>query len=466
MITSAGVGSGLDIEGLITQLVTAEGQPVAQRLDQQEAGYQAELSGLGFLNSALSQFQSSLADLKDLDSFQPRTAATSDSAVFSATATNTAVAGEYAVQVNAIAEAHKVSSGGVTDADTVVGTGTLTFTINGESFTVTVDSSNDTLAQIRDSINDAEDNTGVSATIVNVDDGSGGTESRLVLTSTNSGTDYNISVTVDDDDTTDTDTSGLSILASVNLTVLNASVDASIEIDGQTVTRSSNTISDAIDGVTLNLLKADPAVDKTLSIALDQDSVQESVNAFVSAFNSLKSTIDQLTFYNPATQQSGVLLGDATVRNVENRISQEMVKAVEAVTGSYDTLSSIGISTDASGNLVLDTTVFDDAIAANFDDIGTLFADETDGIAVKLDDLLDAYLDSDGILAARTDGLQSSIESIGDSRERLSDRLIRIEARYRSEFTALDALVANFQATGDFLTQQLDSLPGFTRQDN
>ena len=315
MITAAGIGSGIDIEGLITQLVIAEGKPTADRLDRQEADYQAELSGLGLLKSALSSFQTSLSNLKDLGDFQPRAASSSDTTVFTAVATSSAVAASYQLQVNAIAEAHKVRTAGVATAATDVGSGTLTITIDSNSFDVTIASTAKTMADIRDAINSANDNTGVSATIVNVDDGSGGTESRLVLTSTSTGTAYDISVTVDDDDLTDTDTSGLSQLASVNLSTLNPSVNASIEIDGQTITRSSNTISDAIDGVTLTLLDADAAVDKTLAVTLDTASVNASVASFISAYNSMQTTIDQLSFYDATTETSGILLADADSAN-------------------------------------------------------------------------------------------------------------------------------------------------------
>ncbi len=464
MITSAGIGSGIDIEGLITQLVTAEGQPEAQRLDRQEADYQAELSGLGLLKSALSSFQTSIADLEDLGNFQPRAASSSDDTVFTAVATSSSVAASYQIQVNAIAEAHKVRSAGVATSSTDVGSGTLTITIDGDSFDVVIASTSQTMDDIRDAINNASDNTGVNATIVNVDDGGGGTESRLVLTSTSTGTANDISVTVVDDDTNHTDTSGLSMLTSVNLTTLNASVDASIEVDGQTITRSANAISDAVDGVTLTLLKADAAVDKTLAVTLDTASVNASVLSFISAYNSMKSTFDQLSFFDPTTESAGILLADSTLRIVSGRISTELSKTVAAVGGTYDSLPSIGIESDADGNYVLDQTVFDEALATNFDDIGTLFADSTDGIAVKLDALLDEYLNTGGILESRTDGLKTSIESIDDSRELLSDRLIRIEARFRAEFTALDILVANFQATSNFLTQQLANLPGFSRE--
>ena len=463
MITSAGIGSGLDIEGLITKLVSAEGTPVAQRYDRQEAGFQAELSGLGLVKSSLSQFQSAIADLKNLTSFQPRTATSSDTTVFDATATNIAVAGNYQVQVNAVAAAHKVRSAGVATSSTDVGTGTLTITINSESFNLTIDDSNKTLGGIRDAINNATDNKGVSATIVNVDNGGGGTESRLVLTSTNTGTAHDINVTAVDDDANNTDASGLSLLASNNLTQITASANASIQVDGQTITRSTNTITDAIDGITLTLKKSDVGVNKTLAVALDDKSVKDSVNKFVSAYNDLQSTFKQVTFYDATTKKSGVLIGDSTVRNISSLISQQVVKAVPAVTSGFNSLSAIGIKSNAEGVYSLDSTVFDAALASNFDDIGKVFADSTDGIAVKLDTVLDSYLKTDGIMQTRTDGIQSSIDLIADSRARLNDRLIKIEARYRKEFTALDALVANFQATSNFLTQQLASLPGFTR---
>ena len=462
-IQSAGVGSGLDLESLITGLVSAEGQATAQQLNRREASYQAKLSGFGIVKSSLSQFQSRLADLKDLSDFQKRSAVSSDTAALTVTAANKAVAGEHTIEINSLAAANRLRTAGVADKDTAVGTGTLQIGANGESFEVTITSENDTLEQIRDAINDATDNVGVNASIINADDGAGGTESRLVLTSDSTGTAYDIGVLVVDADGDNTDSSGLSILSSNNLVEITASADASIVLDGQAITRSSNTISDAIAGLTLNLLEADAGDEKTITISEDKSAVRSSVNSFVDAYNALLDSLNQVTFFDSGNNRAGILIGDSSVRNLRFQLSRELGEVVPSVTSDYNSLSALGITSNEDGVYSLNNEVFSEALENNFDDVGLVFADEQNGIAVQLDKIADDYLTGSGILDNRTNGLQSSIDDISDRRVALNDRLVRIEQRFRQRFTALDNTVAIFQSTSTFLAQQLAALPGFTR---
>lgn len=462
-ITAPGIGSGLDIGSLVSQLVAAEGEAKSVRLAQREAFAQAEISALGSLKSALSSFQSAVQGLDALSDFRQRSASSADEDLFTASADDKAVAGSYSIEVVNLAAVHKLASAGYTDSSTQVGSGVLTISTEGNTFFVNVDAAADTLADVRDAINNEVTNSGVSATIITVDDGSGGSESRLVLTSQSTGSSGAITITVDDDDGIDGDTGGLSALVYdpapgsgvTNLTELDAALDALIRIDGQDVTRSTNSINDAIEGVTIDLVAAGSAVE--LTVALDEAAVTGAVSGFVSAYNSLINTISGLTAFDADTGAAGQLLGDATLRSVSNLLRRELSAEVEGVVGDADTLTAIGITTQDNGTLVLDTAVLDAAMSANFDDLGNLFA-AADGIAVRLGDAIQPFVQANGTLDSRTDSLDARIDRIASQREALDRRLASVEERFLAQFIAMDALVSQLQTTSSFLDQQLTAL--------
>ena len=468
-ITAPGVGSGLDINSLVTQLVAAEGGPASIRLAQREAATQAEISALGSLKSSLAGFQSALQGLDTLSDFRKRAAVSADEERFTASATDAAVPATYSVEVVKLAEAHKLASQGYAGSTTSVGSGTLTIQVGTASFQVAIDATATSLADIRGAINDATTNTGVSATIVTVDDGSGGSESKLLLTADATGTANAITVTVDDDDGSDSDTNGLSALVYdplpgsgvTNLSELNAATDAEIEIDGQTVTRGSNTIGDAIEGVTIELVEAGAPAD--LTVSLDTAAVTAAVSDFVSAYNALIQTVGSLSSYDADTGSSGVLLGDATLRATTTLLQRELSAEVASVQGGADTLAAIGISTEADGTLTLDTSALDAAMDANFDDLGNLFA-AADGIAVRLDTAIDPFVEVKGTIDSRTETLNDRIDRLGAQREALDRRLVALEERFLGQFIAMDALVAQLQSTGSFLEQQFTLLQTLTRK--
>ena len=455
-ITAGGIGSGLDIESLVSQLVAAEGQPTSFRLDRKEASFQADLSAYGTLKSALSTFQDSVKKLNDPESFQGRSATSSDTDLFTVSADTTAVAGSYDIEVTQLAEAAKMRSGNFASGTAVVGTGTLDIALGSDTFQVTVDASNQTLDGIRDAINAASDNPGVTASIINVDDGLGGSVSRLIISSDKIGAANDISIAVADDDLDNADTSGLSQLATGNLTTLQAAQDSIIFVDQQQVTRGSNTFSDVITGVSFTLKKADVGTTETLTVALDKSSVASKVTGFVESYNSLVETMSTLASYSSDGGASGPLVGDSVLRGVQNQIRQQMTSAVSGL--EFGTLAEIGVKTDESGKLTLDSSKLDEVMALDFTVVSQLFASDN-GLAKSLSGVLEGYVDSGGILNSRTDGLQSRIESISDDRERLGQRLIALESRYRAQFTAMDILVAQLNSTSNFLTSQLANLP-------
>ncbi|OIQ97441.1 flagellar hook-associated protein 2 [mine drainage metagenome] len=391
-ISSAGIGSGLDVNAIVTSLMGVEKQPLTNVTNQISA-YQSQISAYGTLKSSLSAFQTTVSALSTASKFNAQAATSSNSSLFTATASGSATIGNYAVTVSQLAQSQKLASAGFANTTDVVGTGTLTISFGtytaasagppavAESFaanaaktnlTVTIDSTNNTLAGVRDAINAT--NASVSATIIN-----NGTSNQLVITSKDTGAVNSLKVSVADSDGNNTDALGLSQLAYdpmaagvKNLSQLQAAKDALLSIDGIAVTKASNTISDAISGVTLNLLSTS-ATAANLGVTSDTATIQASVTAFVDGYNKLDTTLRNLTKFDPTGKNSGPLLGDATARTVINQIKSVLTKAI-ASGGSLTTLSQIGVSFQSTGQLALDQTKLTAAMATNLGNVASLFA--------------------------------------------------------------------------------------------
>ncbi len=392
-ITSAGLGSGLDVESIITGLMNVEKRPLTN-VTARKTSYESEISAYGTLKSSLSTFQSSLSALTTASKFNAQSVTSSNTAAITATANGSATVGDYAVNVSQLAKSQKLSLGGFANTSDVVGTGTLTisfgtftpavvspptpasFTPNAAKtdLTITIDSTNNTLAGVRDAIN--AQNASVSATIIN-----DGSSNRLVITSKDTGEVNSLNITVADDDGNNLDTSGLSRLAydptatagnGKNLTQVQEAKNALLEIDGISIVKSSNTITDAIEGVTLNLL-ATTASSANLAVASNQEAVKTSITAFVDAFNKLDTTLRSLTKYDESGKASGALLGDATARSVVNQIRSVMTKAISNG-NTINSLTQIGVSFQRDGKLALDSTKLSAVMASDFSSISSLFA--------------------------------------------------------------------------------------------
>jgi flagellar hook-associated protein 2 len=393
-ISSAGLGSGLDVNGIVTSLMGIEQKPLTA-VTKQKTDYQSQISAYGSLKSSLSTFQTAVSALSSASKFNAQTVTTSNAAVYTATANGAAALGDNAIKVSQLAKSQKLTFAGTANVADTIGTGILTISfgtynpstavapITPNSFTsnaaktdvsITIDSSNNTLSGVRDSINAS--NSSVSATIVN-----DGKINHLVITSKDTGEVNTLKITTTDSDGNNTDNAGLSQLAydptavvgsGKNMSQMQAAKNALLNIDGIDVVKASNTISDAIEGVTLNLLAT--SVDSVnLSVASNKDAVKASVTAFVDAYNKLDTSLRSLTKYDPTGKNSGVLLGDATTRSVITKLKSVMTNAVNS-NGAFSTLSQIGVSFQATGQLALDSTKLDTAVASNFSDISSLFA--------------------------------------------------------------------------------------------
>ncbi len=396
-ITAPGIGSGLDINSIISQLIKADSQPLSA-LDTKEAAYQAQLSAYGSVKGALSGYQSAMRgyqsamrDLNNLTKFQSLKASSSDSSVLTASAATNAAAGNYSIEVKQLAKAQKLATTAFDKVTDTVGTGTLTFqfgttvgsvfTANGAkaSQTVTIGSANSSLSGIRDAINAAK--IGVTASVLN-----DGTGNRLVFSVGDTGAANSLKITVSDtSDASNIDNTGLSRLAydpaggagtGKNLTQTVSAQNALLKVDGiDGISKASNIVTDVVQGVTLSLVKVSvldtPA---TLSVTADTAGVKTAVENFVKAYNDLNKTVKDLTAYDAGTKQAAVLQGDSSVQSIITQVRRALNEPLVGVGGQYSQLSQVGIAFQRDGSLALDSSKLQTAVDTNFADIAALFA--------------------------------------------------------------------------------------------
>ena len=445
-LTSSGLGSGLDIKSIVEQLVAAERAPQANRLTKRESTANGELSALGKFKSALATFKDSLSKLTDAGTFQGRTVTVEDEKVFTAGAGTTSLPGTYSIEVLSLASAERLRSIGFGDATSAIGTGTLAITVNGQTANVLINSDGSSLNAIRDAINGAADNPGVRATVVKASDGA-----HLIISASETGAANAITIAVSGGD------DGLASLAYAAGTPspmlqLQAAADANIVIDGFPVTSSSNTISDAIDGVTVNLVSARPGTMLDLAVEYDPAGAQTSVEGFVTAYNKLIDTVAELTKYNVDTRDAAPLLGDPTVRGIRDQLRREISSG--AASAAFSSLAAIGVTTQTNGKLAVDATKLGQAIDADFDAVGALFAGTT-GLATRLNGIAEATLAGSSTIATREGALKTTLKSITSQRESLDQRIERVRSRLLDQFNAMDRLLSQLKNTSNFLSQQL-----------
>lgn len=452
-LTSQGIGSGLDVAGLVAKLVAAEKAPRQTQITRAQTSTVTTISALASLKGAMSAFNDSLAMLKTTDVFASRSASSSDSAKFTATAGTSAVSGVYDVEVEHLAATHQISSNAFTDgAGHVVGTGTLTIAVGEATFSVSIDSGHNTLAQIRDAINQSAGNDNiVRATIVNASDGA-----HLVLSAQTAGDANQITVSEADGD------GGLASLVynpdlTTNYRQIREAHDAVIYVAGYEHRSTTNTFENVVDGVTITALKADDDETHTLTIANDTVSTTARVRQFVDAYNALQQQIATLRSYEPATKKAGPLLGDAMLRGIESDVRARLTGAVSGLTGNYQSLASIGITTQRDGSLSLDSAKLTAALDADFDGVARLFGSE-DGVAARLSSTMTRQLAAEAQINTRTKALNAKSVVLQKDQATLETRMAEVTRRYNAQFNALDSMLANLQSQSTFLSQQLDRI--------
>lgn len=436
-ISAGGIGSGLDIQGLVGQLMALERQPLTA-LARKEAAFTNELTAFSSLRSTLSNFKSTAASLAKTETFDKVKGTSSDATLFSATADSTAALTSYSIEVLDLAQADKKYAQGA--AAYAGQTGSFDVTSGSNTFSVTVDGTNNSLEGIRDAINESADNTSVSASVITDENG----DDQLILTAKDIGSANEITLS---------DTSG-TVAGTLNFGAVTGfeQLDARVKIDGFVISSSSNTISDVIDGVTLTL-NAKTTSAESLTIGRDTGSIKAEVSKFVALYNGVNQAL------NGFGGESGALSGDNTLLSVERGIQSVLNTPTSG--GSLRYLSEIGISRDENGTLVLDSEEFEAAINDDLAAVTALFTTAEQGFAVRMEQRLDSYLDSaSGLIKAREDGINSGIKLLQSREEALERRLESVEQRLRDQFTALDTLISQMTSTGNFLTQQLASLPG------
>lgn len=451
-ISALGVGSGLDLTGLLDQLRSAERQKL-QPIVTQKNQEQAKISAFGRLQSGLDKFQAAVAKLNDAALYSSLSTSVRGEGV-TATASDQASAGRYEVSVTQAARAGTLATQRVASTTDEIATagGTLELTFagldeNDEPRTVGIEiAAGSSLAQIRDAINAHED-AGVTASIIN--DGSG---YRLALSSTETGADAAIEST------------NFSSLVAGNLApqageeITQEGRDALLNINGVTITSASNRVEGAIQGITLELDSAAEGKTSTIVVERDSGALKEAVQGFVSAYNEMKSTIGRMTNVTGDADTAGELVGDRTVRTIESRLSRDLANSVPG--GDLTIMADLGITLRANGRLELDESKLDEVIANNAQGLADFFAGEEKegGMAGRLDATLGQILGNEGLIKSSIEGSENRVRSLETRFERMELTIERTVERYRRQFSQLDGLIAQMNATSSYLTQQLDML--------
>ncbi|KIQ02570.1 MULTISPECIES: flagellar filament capping protein FliD [Pseudomonas] len=464
---STGINSGLPISDLVTAMVNAEKAPKEAQLARLSTSTTTKLSGLGQLNSALGEFQTSLKDLNSATLFEKRTATSSNTSALTATAGKTASAGNYQVTVDSLASASKVATKAL-DGTFKSGAGDETLSVKlGESGTaidVKITAGSD-LASIRDQLNTALKGKGVTVSTIN-DPASG--KSRLVFSGNETGEGKDVIVSGSGD------LAGLSVDGRNKLATGDDSAagfivqaaNAKFSIDGLALTSPTNSIKGAIADVSFELLAATEK-DKPLTLKVGEDNagVKAGIKKFVDAYNKLINTTNDLTRVTKVGEDGtplvGGLVGDSTVRNLLGGIRNELVNPVGG--DGVKVLADLGITTQKDGTLKIEDTKLDAALKSNFDAVGSFFLGDT-GLAKRLDGQVAAYSQTGGILSQRMQALESTRTDIKKQTEDLKLRVDSMQKRLLAQFNAMDALVGQLNGTSSQLQNTLSSLPGVVKK--
>jgi flagellar hook-associated protein 2 len=445
-ISFSGISTGADWTSIITQLLEIESDRL-YALQEREAEIDEQISDYGRVRSAVDVYMDAMEDMLDESSLAGFSGSSTDESVATVSADSSAAISTYDIDVTQLASQDKIASSAYADTATAVGTGTLSITVNGETMDLTVDAGNNTLSGLQAAINSASDNPGVTASILNETGGS-----RLILTSNDTGLDNAITISFADDDGNDTDASGLSMLFYIGAgddgyaEQVASAQNALLTIDGFDIESASNTVSDAVTGVTLNLLDVGTA---TVSIERDNTEIEEKVSQFVASYNLLMDELDNF--------QEGSLSNDSGLRRMEQGFVDILAQAAN-IDGSDRYLFEVGIERDEYGRLSLDSDVLADALADDFSMVTQLFGDDTAGYATRLYNMADSLLEIGGIIDSREDSLDSTKDRIESSIYREEYRLDIVEKNLIAQFTALDQTLSLLQGTSNYLSNQLSSL--------
>jgi flagellar hook-associated protein 2 len=452
--TSSGAtgGSVINVSSLVSQLVAATEAPQQTQIANQTSAVTANISALGTLQSALSTFQQSLSSLSTPSAFNSETANSSDATAFTATANANAVSGNYGVTIANLAGAQQLLSAPFTGGSSAtVGTGTLSLSLAGASFSVAIDSTDHTLSGIAAAINGASGNPGISATVIQGTDGA-----HLLLSSTQTGATNTFTVT---------ETDGGNALAALtygtgntaNYTQQAAAQDASFSVAGVAYTSPSNTVSDALSGVTLDLLAPTATgSNAALTVANDTSSVASNIQGFVTAYNTLQTALSGLGDYNSSSGTAGPLLGNPVLTGIESQIQRVLYSFVG--NSAYNSLASIGITTNSDGSLALSSATLQTALSSNFSAVSQLFSG-SNGVAAQLNSQITADLGAGGSIPSYGQTLTSQENALTTQSNTLNTQMAALTASLTQQYATLNTLLSSLQSTSSYLTQAFASLP-------
>jgi len=438
LITSTGIGSGLNIGAIVSSLTTAYGASQTTQLTNQQNSLDAQVSAYGTFTAALDTLKLSLSSLEDPSQLAAFAATVADKNIATASTGPDAVAGTYSLLVNHLATVATATSAPLS-ATAAVGTGTLTIAVGSSSTAITIDSSNNTLGGIAAAINSTP-NAGVSASVITTTGGS-----RLVLTGTSTGLANQITVTP---------SGGDGGLASLALTTVPAQ-DASYSINNFPATSGSNVVANAISGVTLNLQQASaPATPTTLTVSPDTSTAQGAIDKFVTAVNGVLSSIQTLTSYDPTTQTAGPLNGNATLEGFQNQL-QSILGRFSNGGGGVQSLTDLGISAGTDGTYTTNDTTLGNALSGSLASVGNLLGG-TNGIATQISNLVDGYTKPGGLLATINQGLQTGLTNVSKQQTALAAQLAAYSAQLTAQYNAMDTAVALLKQTQTYLNAEFN----------
>lgn len=462
-ISSPGIGSGIDVQSIVSQLVALEKAPLT-RLETQANSIKTKISTYGTISSQVSALGDAAFKLGSSSGWNSVKASSSNPSAVGVSASAGAPPTSLTMEVQQLAKAQSTASTAIATG-AAVGSGTLTIELgswSGSSFTagadapvsVTINPGEDTLTAIAAKINDA--GAGVSATVLK--DASG---ERLLLRSRETGAENGFRITASDADGNNTDASGLSRLvydgtSATGTTRSQAGQNALATINGVSIVSASNKLADTLPGMTIQLsqVTTEPV---EIDVSTDQDAIRANVQAFVDAYNSLNNTLATTTKYDDATKTGGTLQGDATAVGLQNAL-RSMMRSTTA-SSPFSRLSDIGIEIKSGGTMSLDAEKFGAALA-DLDGIKDLFMTNTgdattEGFGRKIDAFADGLLATDGLVSTRKASLQKSMDRNGLEQERVNERAARAEVRYLAQYNAMDANVAKLNSLNSFVSQQI-----------
>ncbi|MCS3607313.1 flagellar filament capping protein FliD [Erwinia rhapontici] len=463
-ISTLGIGSGLDLSTLLTQTETAE-KGALKPITTQQTAFTAKLSAYSSMKSALETFQKANTKLNNADLFSS-TKTVSTSSAFSATTSTGAVAGKYSIAVSQLATAQTLTTAVQTSNTTALATSDSTISIklagSDKAVDVKVSAANSSLTGIRDAINKAD--TGMTASIIKTGDGS----FRLSLSSNETGKDNAATISVAGDSAVQSllnydGTAGGNVTQSV------AAQNAMLKVNNVDIENSSNTISDALEGITLNLT-AETTGSQSLTITKDTSSASSIISDWATAYNTLQDSLNALTKYtkvDAGTDQdtsNGALIGDGTLRNIQSQAKSLLTNA--SSTSTFKSLAQIGITTDpTTGQLTTDKTALDAALAKDPDGIKAMIIGDgkTTGIATAMNNKLTGWLSSKGEIQAATDGVSKTLNNLTDQYNKVSARIDDTIARLKTQFTALDVMMSKLNNTSTYLTTQFETSSSSTK---